>query len=184
MQTYIATISSLPLSIGCWIYHKIYSNDRIACILNTITRENKSCYFLGDLNIDLLKHENHSPTSRFLDIMYAYSMFPLITQPTRVTKGTATLIDHIFTNNFETDSKHVHGILCISISDHFAVFHVTGNGSKRSLCNSDPSFGRNMCHANIVKFRDAMSAIDWRELLSMSDAQVAYSSFHKIISDE
>ena len=41
-----------------------------------------------------------------------------------------------------------------------------------------------MCHANIVKFRDAMSTIDWREILSMSDAQVAYSSFHRIISEK
>ena len=159
-------------------------NDRVASILNAITRENKLCYFLGDLNIDLLKHENHSPTSGFLDIMYSYSMFPLITKPTRVTKDTATLIDHIFTNNFETDSKHVQGILCTSISDHFAVFHITGNVSKNSLCDSEPSFGRNICHANVVKFRDAMSVIDWREILSMSDAQVAYSSFHKIISEK
>ena len=159
-------------------------NDRVANILNTITRENELCYFLGDLNIDLLKHENHSPTSDFLDIMYSYSMFPLITKPTRVTKDTATLIDHIFTNNFETDSKHVQGILCTSISDHFAVFHITGNVSKSSLCDSEPSFGRNMCHANVVKFRDAMSVIDWREILSMRDAQVAYSSFHKIISEK
>ena len=135
-------------------------NDRVTSILNTITRENKLCYFLGDLNIDLLKHGNHSPTSGFLDIMYSYSMFPLITKPTRVTKDTATLIDHIFTNNFETDSKHVQGILCTSISDHFAVFHITGNVSKSSLCDPEPSFGRNMCHANIVKFRDTMSAID------------------------
>ena len=60
-------------------------NDRVASILNTITRENKLCYFLGDLNIDLLKHENHSPTFDFLDIMYSYSMFLLITKPTRVT---------------------------------------------------------------------------------------------------
>ena len=116
--------------------------------------------------------------------MYSYSMFPLITKPTRVTKDTATLIDHIFTNNFETDSKHVQGILCTSISDHFAVFHITGNVSKSSLCDSEPSFGRNMCLANVVKFRDAMSVIDWREILSMSDAQVAYSSFHKIISEK
>ena len=108
-------------------------NDRVANILNTITRENKLCYFLGDLNIDLLKHENHSPTSDFLDIMYSYSMFQLITKPTRVTKDTATFIDHMFTNNFETDSKHVQGILCTSISDHFAVFHITGNVSKGSF---------------------------------------------------
>ena len=116
--------------------------------------------------------------------MYSYSMFPLITKPTRVTKDTATLIDHIFTNNFDVDSKHVQGILCTSISDHYAVFHITGNASKSSLCDTEPSLRRNMCHANIVKFRDAMSAVNWREILSMSDAQVAYSSFHKLISDK
>ena len=32
-------------------------NDRIGNIKNMITRENTLCYFLGDLNIDLLKHE-------------------------------------------------------------------------------------------------------------------------------
>ena len=127
----------------------------------------------------IIKHENHSPTSEFLDIMYSYSMFPLITKPTRVTKDTATLIDHIFTKKFVSDTKHVQGILCTSISDHYAVFHITGNGSKSSLCDSEPSLGCNMCHTNIVKFREAMSTIDWREILSMSDAQVAYSSFIK-----
>ena len=114
----------------------------------------KLCYFLGDLNIDLRKHENHSPTSGFLDTMCSYSMFPLITKPTIVTKDTATLIDHIFMNNYDVESKHVHGILCTSISDHYAVFHITGNTSKSSLGDSEPSLRRNMFHANIVKLRD------------------------------
>ena len=92
-------------------------NDLIGNLMNIVTRENKLCDFLGELNIDLLKHENHSPTSEFLDIMYSYSMFPLITKSTRVTKDTATLIYHIFTNNFKSNTKHVHGILCTSISD-------------------------------------------------------------------
>ena len=52
------------------------------------------------------------------------------------------------------------------------------------LSDSEPSLRRNMCHANIIKFRDAMSAVDWRWILSMSDAQVAYSSFHKLLSDK
>ena len=111
-------------------------------------------------------------------------MFPLITKPTKVTKDNAKLIDYIFPNNFETDSKHVQGILCTSISDHFAVFHITGNGSKSSLCDPESSFGRNMRRANIVKFVDAMSAIDWWEILNIIDAQVAYSSFQKIISEK
>ena len=81
-------------------------------------------------------------------------MFPLMTKPNKVTRDTAKLIDYIFTNNFETDSKHIQGILCTSVSDHFAVFHITGNGSKSSLCDPESSFGRNMCRANIVKFMD------------------------------
>ena len=64
------------------------------------------------------------------------------------------------------------------------MFHITGNGSKSSWCDPEPSFGRSMCHANVVKFSDAMWAINLRELLSMGDAQVAYSSLHKIISEE
>ena len=40
-----------------------------------------------------------------------------------------------------------------------------------SLCDPEPFLGRNMCHANIVKFREAMSTFDWREILSMSDAK-------------
>ena len=159
-------------------------NDRIGNIMNIITRENKLCYFLGDWNIDHLKQESYSLTSEFLDILYSYSMFPLITKPTRVTKDTATLIDHISTNNFESDAKHVQGVLCSSISDHYAVFHITGSGSKSYLCDSEPSLGRNMCYANIVKFREAMSTIDWREILSMSDAQVVYSSFYGILSEK
>ena len=34
--------------------------------------------------------------------------------------------------------------------------------------------------ATIVKFR----AVDWRKTLSMSEAQVSYSSFHEMVSDK
>ena len=44
------------------------SNDRMKDWLNSIQRERKICYFLGDLNLDLLQHEEHRPTSAFLDI--------------------------------------------------------------------------------------------------------------------
>ena len=100
-------------------------NDRIADILNTAEKEQKICYFMGDLNIDLFKTEEHRQTSHFLDIMYSH--FPLITKPTRVTGNSATLIDQIFTNDFETNVTHTQGILCTSISEHYNVFHIAGN---------------------------------------------------------
>ena len=69
-------------------------NERMESNLNVITREKKICYFMGDLNICFLKNESHKLTSDFIDIIYSYNVFPLISKPTRVTKTSATLIDH------------------------------------------------------------------------------------------
>ena len=92
--------------------------------------------------------------------MHSYSMFPLKTKPTRVTKDTARLIDNIFMNNFDVDSTHVLGILCTILSDHYAVFRITSNASKSSLGDSESSLMRNMCHADIARCRDTLSAVD------------------------
>ena len=56
----------------------------------------KTMFMCGDLNIDLLKHEEHSGTKHFLDIMYSLGLYPLIDKPARVTGSSATLIDNIY----------------------------------------------------------------------------------------
>ena len=99
-------------------------NERLTDMLNFVHRENKLFYLLGDLNIDLFKHDVHRPTSEFLDAIYSYNVYPLITKPTRVTATSATLIDHILSNNIDISSGHTQGILCTSITDHFATFQL------------------------------------------------------------
>ena len=47
-------------------------------ILNKLTTENKICYILGDLNINLLKSDSHNPTREFLDILYSHSFRPTV----------------------------------------------------------------------------------------------------------
>ena len=105
-------------------------NDRISDVMNVIQKERKLCYLLGDLNIDLLKADDHKATGELLDVLYCNNVFPLITKPTRVTSTTATLIDHILTNNLDDDMMHIQGILCTSILDYYAVFHVASNAKK------------------------------------------------------
>ena len=102
-------------------------NDRISEVMNVIQKERKLCYLMGDLNIDFLKADDHRATGELLDVLYCNNVFPLITKPTRGTSTTATLIDHILTNNFVDDMMHIQGILCTSISNHYAVFHVACN---------------------------------------------------------
>ena len=73
--------------------------SKVSELLAKISKEPKSCYLLGDFNFDLLKYQQHSSTSKFLDCMFSHSFLPLISQPTRITSHTATLIDNIFTNH-------------------------------------------------------------------------------------
>ena len=92
--------------------------ERISDILNTIQRE----------NILFNWRSEHSRYMSFLiDVLYSNNVFPLITKPTRVTNKSATLIDHILTNNFDVNARHVQGILCNSILHHYAVFHIACN---------------------------------------------------------
>ena len=159
-------------------------NKRMCDILNVVTKEKKICYLIGDLNIDLLKYEEHRPTSDFVDILYANNMFPLILKPTRVTDKSATLIDHIMTNNFDVYSRHKQGILMSSISDHYAVFHIAGNAQLQHPVNNCETIKRDMRHQNIKKIECEMKTVNWNQVLECDDAGLAYSTFHTVISEK
>ena len=108
-------------------------NARITYVLHIINQEKSFFYLVGDLNIDFLKFESHKSTSTVLHISNSPSVLPLITKPTRVTKNTATLIDHILTNDLDITLEHEQGILCTDISDHYATVHIAGNKSHDNL---------------------------------------------------
>ena len=158
-------------------------NDRMSDIMNIVQRERKICYFLGDLNVDLLKHESHQSTAAFLDSLYSYNVFPLITKPTRVTRESATLIDHVLTNNFDINSKHVQGILCTSISDHYAIFHIAGNAGITSA-DDIPVLKRNFTQNNMTRFTNEMENVDWEFIKNIDDTQTAYSVFHNLLVEK
>jgi hypothetical protein len=93
-------------------------------ILENVNRENKLCYLMGDLNIDLFKSESCDFTNHFIEQLFMSSFFLLITKPTRITHHTATLTDNIFTNNLEELHESVNGIILSNISDHLPIVHI------------------------------------------------------------
>ena len=159
-------------------------NERITDILNTVCKEHKIFYCIGDLNIDFFKCDVHKPTSEILDTIYTYSVFPLITKPTRVTETTATLIDHILTNNINIASEHAQGILCTDISDHYAIFHIAGNIRYDAMITPTTRLIRDMRQCNINKFVNEMQIAEWAPVTNKSDTQAAYSEFHKILCEK
>ena len=91
-------------------------NNQIANIISAIPRSTL-VYIIGDMNIDML-----SPCEameEYCSIMQSASYLPVITEPTRVTNDTSTLLDHIWTTQLH---EVVSGVIDISITDHFPTF--------------------------------------------------------------
>jgi exonuclease III len=80
-------------------------------ILEILNNENKEIVVMGDFNIDLLQFNKHNPTDDFVNNAFTQSFVPVITKSMRVTYTSATLIDHIYTNNV-TNPSHS-GMICV-----------------------------------------------------------------------
>ena len=118
------------VAIGCIYRHPSmelleFNNDYLTNLLDTLSSENKTVVLLGDFNADLLKYDQNSNISDFLDLMYSSLLLPHIFSPTRTTSSSATLIDNIFTNNY--NSSFVSGNLVNTLSDHHVQFLIMGN---------------------------------------------------------
>ena len=82
--------------------------------------------FAGDFNLNLLDYNTNRKVHNFLSLIYENGMIPEINKPTRVTRKTATIIDHILTNSlFDTFFKTV--IFKSDISDHFPIWFLSQN---------------------------------------------------------
>jgi hypothetical protein len=86
-------------------------------IMDMINTEKKTCIIMGDFNIDLLKYNTHNKTNDYIDNVFAKGFLPLILKPTRITQSTATLIDHIYSNDIKSNSTS--GIIINDLVDHF-----------------------------------------------------------------
>ena len=120
----------------------------------------KQCYIMGDYNLDLPKHEIHHPTENFLDIMYANYFIPLINRPTRITRESSTLIDDIFSNNYNVNDHQVNGILKTDITDHYIIFHILSLKIEKSS-NNEHKIVRMINSSRTQRYIEKVRNTDW-----------------------
>ena len=147
-------------------------NAKLNEVLTKINQEQKQCLHTGDYNLNLLNSSNHPPTNKFIDINFSHSLFPTITKPTRITSGSATLIDNIFVNS-DNIENHLSGILLCDISDHFPVFYLKFGNKKSNRDDFRTSRPQNVL--NKAKFSTEIGETDWSPVYSNNDTQKAYS---------
>jgi hypothetical protein len=63
-------------------------------MIKLIDDENKELHILGDLNCNLLNINSNQPTKTLKAILETYQLSQLITEATRITDISCTLIDH------------------------------------------------------------------------------------------
>ena len=55
-------------------------------ILKKTELQNKTCYLMGDFNLNLLKYEVNQHSNVFLNNIFSSSFYPLITKPNKNNK--------------------------------------------------------------------------------------------------
>ena len=163
--------------VGC-VYRPPNQNtalflDKLNDILSHISKDNKQCYVMGDFNLDLLQYNHHTPTQEFIDTLFSFAFIPLISNPTRLTSYSATLIDNIFTNNLSQNV--LNGVVLNDLSDHLPVFaYFSGQTLTRDRDNK--AFTRRFTDENLRNFNKNVSNTNWSSLLD-EDPNMAYNNF-------
>ena len=133
----------------------------------------------GDFNVNLLKNSNI--TVNLVNLFHGSNMLSLINKPTRLTTHSATIIDHIWSNDYSNLIQS--GILCMTISDHFPVFSVfslkSPNINHKKIISH--SF-RDYSNVNISNFRDDLENVVWDLVLCSDDIDVSYDNFELLFT--
>ena len=142
----------------------------------------KPCYIMGNYNLDLLKREIHHPTENFLDIMYANYLVPLMFRPTRITRESSTLIDDIFSNNYNVIDYQVNGISKTDISDHYIIFHLLSLKVEKPT-NDQYKIVRVINTSRTQRYIEKIRTADWSILESYNECQTYFTNFLKVFKN-
>jgi exonuclease III len=145
-------------------------------LLSSVSSENKDFILMGDANIDLLNYKMHRPTTEYLDMLFCHGFIPSITNPTRITNNSATLIDHVFVKNPSPDQ--ISGTLTVDISDHFANFILIPT-SKPQVKPSHVTY-RPYTEDRIEKLNLDLNHHDWSCIEQCTNPNDAYNAFLRV----
>ena len=137
-----------------------FTETKLTHVVDKLTKEkNKKVYIAGDFNFDLLKYSDHGETADFYDKMTANLLVPLIIVPTKINSKNDTLIDNIFTNQF--NSETVSGNLTVNFSDgHLPSFAIFPNPNQSHLPKKHNLYTRDIKNMDRENFLLDLAALD------------------------
>ncbi len=166
----------------CNIYRPPDGNDSNAFellenkILDIYTEGLPGINLMGDFNINLLNRAD--PNTKHLErFIKQTKITQLVSEPTRVTDRSQTLIDHMMTNRSEL--YNTCGVIEVGVSDHALVIAVR----KKSKLKSPVTYVRTRSYRQYNKmayYRDVRT-IDWSPVLACDNVSDALELFYHIL---
>ena len=152
-------------------------------LLSKTTNTNKNLVTVGDFNLNLLDYSQNNKVKNYVNKLFQHNLLPMINKPTRVSRKSISIIDHINTN-FYFHSNVKSGIIKTPISDHFPVFMSAEENSEIFTEKNEIShiYKRIITDEKIQIFKSKIHDFDWQEVLIQTDTNKAYMSFLKILS--
>ena len=139
-------------------------NEFFEDCIEKVLQEEKEIYLLGDINRDLLNDQIHRAWG---DYMEPFGLTQLVSEATRVTPDSRTLIDHIYCNYPE----NVKSVLVpkLGLSDHFPVVitRKMHNHSAKGKSHYSISY-RSFKNFDETKFINDLRAVPW-DLIKLFD---------------
>ena len=106
-------------------------------------KNNNTVYLIGDLKINLAPTDDNNSLANSatadIDMLSNNGYFPIISLPTRVNDHSASIIDHIVTNDHLLSVSS--GIIKCDLTDHYPIFCIVSNLSVKKTIQ--PIYQRN-----------------------------------------
>ena len=161
---------------------KAFIDEKLNQVTNILAKEkNKNVYVTGDFNFDLLKYASHGDTADFCNKMTSNLLVPLILIPTKINTKNDTLIDNIFSNQFNAET--VSGNLTVNFSDgHLPSFAIFPKPNQNHLPRKHNLYVRNIRDMDKESFMTDLAATDINAIVIDNDAEKSLDNLLYIIN--
>ena len=151
-------------------------HEHMAEVMDQINKHKFHATIMGDINIDLMKYGSHEKTNVYVDMLFENGFLPLITKPTRIGTTSATLIDHIYSNNFK--GTPTSGIVINDVADHYGVFVINTFSKGNVTSIGDISTERRKINdRNVNLFLETLSNCNFSDIMNNKSAEDSYDLF-------
>ncbi len=147
-------------------------------IIDRIDAENSELFLLGDLNCNLFSNAPNSNTSELLNIFEIYNLSQTITEATRITNTSQTLIDLCITNN--SDVVKSSGVFSICISDHSLVYLIRKTTHYKTSVTALIE-KRNFKNFNEHAYLNDLNNLNWGEVCTHYDPNLMWTEWLNLV---